>query len=317
MRIATSPSPCFPRSFRPKQNTGRATLSSAAARLRFPKRSHRGLPIPGEVSSYKLVLVFGRERSWARRCRSISRSRERIRAGSSDADSQRSTNSRRRRPGRSALGQPRYASPCRERVRATRTDLEGNRIRREFGVIIRDPGTGTEPKTAFVGYEMNVAGAPTSLVKLQLQKDENGWRVANALPSDQIDDAHPLDTTSEGRPARRSPEAVAGKMLEVKLQREQLMSTVRSTYVCCLSAPRVVMAAATPVTSSRKASAGTAICRIIGWPIETRVGSSWERSGRGEGGSENRCDREAGTLDVWLRRRTGRTQTDSVYLART
>jgi hypothetical protein len=104
---------------------------------------------------------------------------------------------------------------------------------RDFGVILRDPGTGTEPKTAFVGYEMSVAGSPTSLVKLQLQKDENGWRVANALPIDQIDDAHPLDTTSEGRPARTSAEAIAGQMLEMKLQREKLMPTVRGTFVSC------------------------------------------------------------------------------------
>ena len=100
-------------------------------------------------------------------------------------------------------------------------------------MISRDPGTGTEPKTAFVGYEMSVAGAPTSLVKLQLQKDESGWRVANVLPSDQIDDAHPLDTTSEGRPRRTSAEAIAGQMLEMKLQREQLMPTVRATFVSC------------------------------------------------------------------------------------
>ena len=82
---------------------------------------------------------------------------------------------------------------------ATQTTSKEVEFERDFGVIIRDPGTGTEPKTAFVGYEIGVAGAPTSLVKLQLQKDENGWRVANALPSDQIDDAHPLDTTAETR----------------------------------------------------------------------------------------------------------------------
>lgn len=105
----------------------------------------------------------------------------------------------------------------------------------EFGLVIRDPGTGTEPKTAFAGYELSVAGAPTSLVKLQLQKDENGWRVANALPIDQIDDAHPLDTTIEGERARTRPEAVAGQMLEAKLQREQLMPKVRSTYVSCIA----------------------------------------------------------------------------------
>jgi hypothetical protein len=53
----------------------------------------------------------------------------------------------------------------------------------DFGTIMRDPGTATEPKTAFVGYEISVAGAPTSLVKLQLQKDvgrrmAGGQRVA-------------------------------------------------------------------------------------------------------------------------------------------
>jgi len=121
---------------------------------------------------------------------------------------------------------------AKEYVRRTQTSKDIG-FERDFGVMIRDPGTAKEPKTAFVGYEISVAGAPTSLVKLQLQKDESGWRVANALPSDQIDDAHPLDTTSEGRPARTSPEAIAGQMLEVKLQHERLMPSVRGTNVSC------------------------------------------------------------------------------------
>jgi hypothetical protein len=104
----------------------------------------------------------------------------------------------------------------------------------DFGVSMRDPGTGTEPKTGFIGFEISVAGAPTSLVKLQLQKDESGWRVANILPNEQIDDAHPLNTTSQGRPRRTSAEAIAGQMLEVKLQQEQLTPKVRGTSVSCM-----------------------------------------------------------------------------------
>jgi hypothetical protein len=114
---------------------------------------------------------------------------------------------------------------AKEYVRRTQTSKDVV-FEHDFGVTMRDPGTATEPKTAFVGYEISVAGAPTSLMKLQLQKDESGWRVADALSSDQIDDAHPLN-------ARTSPEASAGQMLEMKLQHEQLMPSVRGTNVSC------------------------------------------------------------------------------------
>jgi hypothetical protein len=43
-----------------------------------------------------------------------------------------------------------------------------------------------------------------------------------------------LDTTSEGRSVRTSAEAIAGQLLELKLQREQLMPGVRGTYVSCM-----------------------------------------------------------------------------------
>ena len=198
------------------------------------KKTPSGLPIRGEASSYKLVLVFGRreklgapvqidlETTGKNVSRIIGRgfaTFDDIRVVDDQVDLR-----------WDSLDTLRHVAKEYARRGQSSQEIE---FGREFGVILRDPGTGTEPKTAFVGYEMNVAGAPASLLKLQLQKDESGWRVANALPSDQIDDAHPLDTTSEGRPARRSAEAVAGRMLELKLQREQLMPTVRSTFVGC------------------------------------------------------------------------------------
>ncbi len=211
----------------PVVRSGTITLSE--------KKSPGSLPSPTEVSTYKLVLVFGPrgelgapvqidlEVSGKNASRIVGRgfaTFDDIRVVGDRVDLR-----------WDSLDTIRHVAKEYARREQTSKEVE---FERDFGVIIRDPGTGTEPKTAFVGYEMSVAGAPTSLVKLQLQKDENGWRVANALPSDQIDDAHPLDTTSGGRPARTSPEAMAGKMLEVKLQREQLVSTVRGTYVSCL-----------------------------------------------------------------------------------
>ncbi len=198
------------------------------------KKPAANLPTHTEVSTYKLVLVFGAkeklgtpvqidlETTGKNTSRIVGRgfaTFDDIRVVDNQVDLR-----------WDSLDTIRHVA--KEYVRSTQTsnDIE---FERDFGVIKRDPGTGTEPKTAFVGYEMSVAGAPTSLVKLQLQKDEGGWRVANALPSDQIDDAHPLDTTSEGQSRRTSAEAIAGQMLEVKLQRDQLMPTVRGTFVSC------------------------------------------------------------------------------------
>jgi hypothetical protein len=198
------------------------------------KKSKESLPSHTEVSTYQLVLVFGaRERLGApvqidlettgkNASRIVGRgfaTFDDIRVVGDQVDLRWDT-----------LDTLRHVA--KEYVRRGQSSQEIE-FERDFGVILRDPGTGTEPKTAFVGYEMSVAGAPTSLVKLQLQKDESGWRVANALPSDQIDDAHPLDTTSEGRPARTRAEAIAGQMLEMKLQREKLMPRVRGTFVSC------------------------------------------------------------------------------------
>lgn len=198
------------------------------------KKTPTGLPIPTEASSYQLVLVFGAreelgaavqidlETTGKTASRIVGRgfaTFDDIRVVGTQVDLR-----------WDSLDTIRHVAKEYARRAQTSTQVE---FERDFGVIIRDPGTGTEPKTAFVGYEISVAGAPTSLVKLQLQKDESGWRVANALPNDQIDDAHPLDTTSEGRPARTSAEAMAGQVLERKLQRERLMPTVRATYVSC------------------------------------------------------------------------------------
>jgi hypothetical protein len=199
------------------------------------RKTPTGLPRPREASDYKLVLVFGaREKLGAQvqiDLETTGKNASRIVGhGFATFDDIRVVGNQVDLRWDS-LDTIRHVAKEYSRRAHTSKDIE---FERDFGVISRDPGTGTEPKTAFVGYEMSVAGAPTSLVKLQLQKDESGWRVANVLPSDQIDDAHPLDTTSEGRPRRTSAEAIAGQMLEMKLQREQLMPTVRGTFVSCI-----------------------------------------------------------------------------------
>lgn len=103
----------------------------------------------------------------------------------------------------------------------------------EFGMRIFNPGDGHTFKTAFVGYELTTDGSSKGLTKLQLLKNEEGWRVANELPADQIHEAHPLQVNVDPAVAFGRPEVVAARALELKLQKQQLMPRVRGTHVLC------------------------------------------------------------------------------------
>jgi hypothetical protein len=103
----------------------------------------------------------------------------------------------------------------------------------EFGMHIVNPGDDHTFKTAFIGYELTVGGSNKGLTKLQLLKDEKGWRVANELPADQIHQAHPLQVNIDPSITSSRPEAVAARALELKLQKQQLMPRVRGTHVGC------------------------------------------------------------------------------------
>jgi hypothetical protein len=103
----------------------------------------------------------------------------------------------------------------------------------EFGMLIVDPGEDHAFKTAFIGYELMTGGSSKGLTKLQLLKNEEGWRVAKQLPADQIDQAHPLQVNIDPTVTSSGPEAVAARALELKLQKQQLMPRVRATNVGC------------------------------------------------------------------------------------
>jgi hypothetical protein len=103
----------------------------------------------------------------------------------------------------------------------------------EFGVRIFDPGDDRTFKTAFIGYELMAGGSSKGLTKLQLVKNEEGWRVANELAADQIDEAHPLQVNIDPTVTSSGPEAVAARALELELQKQQLMPRVRATHVGC------------------------------------------------------------------------------------
>ena len=103
----------------------------------------------------------------------------------------------------------------------------------EFGMHIVDPGDDHTFKTAFIGYELTIGGSSKGLTKLQLLKNEQGWRVANELPADQIHEAHPLQVNIDPTATSSRPEAVAARALELKLQKQQLMPHVRGTHVTC------------------------------------------------------------------------------------
>jgi hypothetical protein len=103
----------------------------------------------------------------------------------------------------------------------------------EFGMRIDDPGDDHSFKTAFIGYELMTGVSSKGLTKLQLVKNEAGWEVANELPADQINEAHPLQVSIDPTVTSGGPEAVAARALELKLQKQQLMPRVRGTHVGC------------------------------------------------------------------------------------
>ena len=92
------------------------------------------------------------------------------------------------------------------------------------------------PKSGFVGYELTTSSGAHSIVKLQLSKDENGWKVVKELGANQIHQAHPVITitdqslrTVEGAKAT----AVAGHRLETFLNQQGMIENVRATRVRC------------------------------------------------------------------------------------
>lgn len=90
------------------------------------------------------------------------------------------------------------------------------------------------PKSGFVGYEVDAG--KQSLIKIQLIKNERGWKVANQLNANQIHQAHPVVVDIEG--SLRTIEGLkattaAARKFESYLNDQALMDATRSTSVRC------------------------------------------------------------------------------------
>ena len=117
-------------------------------------------------------------------------------------------------------------------LNAKYTDIE---LLSDFNTSYKSNGDADFPKTGFVGYEAITDGAP-KIVKLQLYKDEQGWRVANQLAENQIDQAHPFEAHSgkDERSLQASRARIVSALkLENYLNEQALMHKTRSTSVGC------------------------------------------------------------------------------------
>lgn len=102
-----------------------------------------------------------------------------------------------------------------------------------FGITSTSYGS-DYPQSGFVGYE--VEAVDQSIMKIQLAKDENGWKVVNELKASQVHQAHPVVTDVEGN-LRTVEEvkatAVAARKFEEYLNDKSLIDTTRATSVRC------------------------------------------------------------------------------------
>lgn len=107
---------------------------------------------------------------------------------------------------------------------------------KSFGASYTSHGEADFPKVGFIGYEVNGNGVSPSVIKVQLYKDENGWRVANELSESQIHQAHPVGKypTEHERSVQGHLATVATALkLESDLNDQNMMPNVRATSVNC------------------------------------------------------------------------------------
>lgn len=108
----------------------------------------------------------------------------------------------------------------------------------DFGVSIQTFGEPAYLKTGFIGFEMaDTGGVSVSPVKLQLLKDEEGWRVINALKESEISPAHPVDAgevlNERSASARAAAELAASLELEQTLNTSGIMPAIRYANMSC------------------------------------------------------------------------------------
>lgn len=91
-------------------------------------------------------------------------------------------------------------------------------------------------KSGFVGYQATTTSGKEILVKIQLLKDDKGWRVVNQLSDKQIHSAHPVFTDIKGSMRtveNAKAEVVAAQKLETYLNEKNIIPMVRATKVNC------------------------------------------------------------------------------------
>lgn len=107
---------------------------------------------------------------------------------------------------------------------------------KSFGATYSGSSDSSYPKTGFIGYEVSIEGAPVSVVKAQLYKDAEGWRVINQLAENQIHQAHPIaEYVIENKRSlhSRAAKTAAALALEEELNQQGLMPKVRTTSASC------------------------------------------------------------------------------------
>ena len=109
-------------------------------------------------------------------------------------------------------------------------------IKREFGIGYTSYGDLVYPKIGFIGYELINDKSEESLIKLQLYKNSQGWRVERVLENSKIHQANPTHIYESGH-ARTDQtgkaELAAAIVFEDWLNRENLIKDVRSTSMRC------------------------------------------------------------------------------------
>lgn len=132
---------------------------------------------------------------------------------------------------------------------------------KRFGSSYLRTGESSYPQVGFIGYEVSIAGAAKSLVKVQLYKDENGWRVVNQLAENQIHQAHPVAEYKITNKQKHAAKVVAALALEKELNQQSEMPKVRSTSFSCTLTKNKDKASCRGVYGVREADADDVVCK--------------------------------------------------------
>ena len=156
---------------------------------------------------------------------------------------------------------------------AARTWLKQNRAEQlpslgdDFGVSIASFGEPAYLTTGFVGFEMTDTSGSVAPVKLQLLKDEKGWRVINALKESEINPAHPVDAgevlNERSASAKTAAELAASLELEQELNASGMMAAVRYVNMSCRLGSDSSRASCRATYSVKEADA--AVCKTSNW----------------------------------------------------